>query len=802
MKPRAFNPYITRITALAALIAAPLAHAQSGTWNGISGNWTDTAVSGGVWSGGTIATGIDSNANFTGVDIAADRTISLNGTNRTIGNITFTDATNSSNNLSITGNTLTLDRTTGVPIIDVTQANRALTITSIVAGSDGLQKNGPGTLILSAANTFTGGLTVKAGVVQSGAGVSFLGSSAVTIGDSANTGAAAGLNFTSGNTAFSNAINVVGNGANTLTVFGFNPTFSGAISLSSNFNVVSNNGGGSNIGISGGITGTGNLVLQSNAANSASSAITISGSTLNFTGTITNSGTTTSTTASNTTISAVIGPNVTGITQSSTNSQLTLSGNNTFTSNVAVSAGTLNVTGVRTGAATSGALGNPTTANRTVTISNGSTLNFTSNDVMGDGGSAPALTIIANGGFIRNGVSGINSLGPMQLNGGTLNSNGSGAGFKLTGTVTVGGSALSQIISGGSIVSSGLITYDVADAVAGSGNDLNVTAVVADIFGAGGIIKTGAGTMTLTAQNTYTGLTRIDNGTLALANTSNNALPNAAAVNVNGGILALSTFTETVGAITLTSGSITGSGAGRLTGSSYGVQSGTISAKLGGAGALTKTTTGTVTISSDNTGVGGYTGAVAVNQGTLLINGNISTSITTVASTATLGGAGTVGALTVQSGGFVTPGNSPGILTVNGNYIQAGQYTAEIAGTTAGNSSNNHDQINVTGTVNITGGTLVTQFSAGTYALNNLIFILLNDSTEAITGIYTGLAQDAVVATFGGFDWKISYIANGNNTGSPSFTGGNDIALMAVPEPNVAALLGALGGIMLLRRRR
>ncbi len=339
------------------------------------------------------------------------------------------------------------------------------------------------------------------------------------------------------------------------------------------------------------------------------------------------------------------------------------------------------------------------------------------------------------------------------------------------------------------------------------GNSTNASGTYAGTIqdGTGGgtlaLTKAGAGTLTATGTNTYTGGTTVNAGTLALGHATN-TLANGGAVNVNGGTLALGTNTDTVGAVTLTSGSITGSGTGRLTGSSYGVQSGTISAKLGGAGALTKTTAGTVTISSDNTGGGGYTGAVAVNQGTLLINGNISTSITTVASTATLGGSGTVGALTVQSGGFVTPGNSPGILTVNGNYIQAGQYTAEIAGTTAGNLATNHDQINVSGTVNITGGSLVTAFSAGTYALNDLIFLLLNDSTEAITGTYATFAQGAVVATFGGFDWQISYNANGNNTGSPSFTGGNDIALMAVPEPNVAALIGALGGILLLRRRR
>ena len=80
----------------------------------------------------------------------------------------------------------------------------------------------------------------------------------------------------------------------------------------------------------------------------------------------------------------------------------------------------------------------------------------------------------------------------------------------------------------------------------------------------------------------------------------------------------------------------------------------------------------------------------------------------------------------------------------------------------------------------------------------NLLFILLNDGSDAIGGSFSGLAQNDIVANYGGFDWRISYSAD--SVGN-SFTGGNDIALMAVPEPG-AALLGGLGMLALLRRRR
>ena len=162
-----------------------------------------------------------------------------------------------------------------------------------------------------------------------------------------------------------------------------------------------------------------------------------------------------------------------------------------------------------------------------------------------------------------------------------------------------------------------------------------------------------------------------------------------------------------------------------------------------------------------------------------------------------------MGALTINTGGFVAPGNSPDTLDVAGNYLQAGTYNAEISSSTVGNGTTGYDQIAVAGTVNITGGTLVTMFSGTGYSAGDLLFLLLNDGSEAITGEYNTFAQGATVINYDGFDWIISYAANSAGMGS-TFDGGNDIALMAVviPEPSSAALLGALGALILLRRRR
>ncbi len=218
---------------------------------------------------------------------------------------------------------------------------------------------------------------------------------------------------------------------------------------------------------------------------------------------------------------------------------------------------------------------------------------------------------------------------------------------------------------------------------------------------------------------------------------------------------------------------------------------------FGGSQGITKTGSGTLELTSTNNS---YTGETVVTNGTLVVNGNISTSnMTTVQTGATVSGSGTVGSLTVNSGAFLNPGNSPGVLNVDGDFTQIGTLTMEINGMIAGTQ---HDQVNVNrvsgnGSVSLSGA-LVTAFSGNSYANGNLLFILLNDESDAITGTFSGLAQDSIVTNYGGFDWKISYTAD--STGN-TFTGGNDVALMAIPEPH-AALLGSLALLCILRRKR
>ncbi|HTJ79239.1 MAG TPA: PEP-CTERM sorting domain-containing protein [Rariglobus sp.] len=225
-----------------------------------------------------------------------------------------------------------------------------------------IQNSATSPLNLRGTNSFTGGITIKAGTVNV-QGKALGADNAhnvgtITLGDVANTGLAATLNVANdgigSSGAGNNAINVVGTGTRTISVTSFNPNFSGAVTLNgTNLNVITNNAGGSSLTVSGGITGTGNLVLQSNATLSGSfdSNVILSGAAINNSGTITNSGTgsigTRSAGAIDTKISASIGSNVTQVIQNSANSALILSGSNSYGQTL-VSLGTLSTSGAGT----------------------------------------------------------------------------------------------------------------------------------------------------------------------------------------------------------------------------------------------------------------------------------------------------------------------------------------------------------------------------------------------------------------------------------------------------------------------
>jgi autotransporter-associated beta strand protein len=228
-----------------------------------------------------------------------------------------------------------------------------------------------------------------------------------------------------------------------------------------------------------------------------------------------------------------------------------------------------------------------------------------------------------------------------------------------------------------------------------NGNNVGLASIIS---GAGSLIKAGAGALTLSGVNSYTGGTTVSGGTLLLSGSGTLGDPSAATT-VTGGVLDLGGTIQTQkGGLTLTGGAVQD---GTLFSSGiFDMQAGTVSAALAGTGALTKTTDGTVILSGANT----YTGPTTINGGVLEVDGSIApTSQAMVNNSGTLTGTGKVGPLQVNSGGIFAPGNgAPGTsMTVTGNLaFQSGaQYMVFLNSSTSSFST-------VTGAASLAGTVL------------------------------------------------------------------------------------------------
>ncbi len=203
----------------------------------------------------------------------------------------------------------------------------------------------------------------------------------------------------------------------------------------------------------------------------------------------------------------------------------------------------------------------------------------------------------------------------------------------------------------------------------------NDTAYVAAnvISGTGAVAQVGTGLTQLSASNGYSGGTLVSAGTLqvgnpwALGSSSGTLL-------VNGGALDLNSNNPQVGSVTLAAGSIINSGAASsLTGASYTLQSGTVSANLGdnNGSTLTKSTNGLAVLSGSNS----YSGATNVNGGTLAVNGSLAAaSSVAVNAGGTLAGNGSIGgSLTINGNGALMPsyGGSGGTLSIGSLALSA-----------------------------------------------------------------------------------------------------------------------------------
>lgn len=149
---------------IAILLAAGslrVACAQSGSWNAdASANWSDASR----WEGGVMATGLDAVAYFTN-SISASRTVTLDGavSPLDLGGLQF-GPTASNFGWTVAAGTLNATVASGTPVFFV--SNNTATIGSLLAGTQGFVKQGPGVLRLTAANDISGAITANGGYLR------------------------------------------------------------------------------------------------------------------------------------------------------------------------------------------------------------------------------------------------------------------------------------------------------------------------------------------------------------------------------------------------------------------------------------------------------------------------------------------------------------------------------------------------------------------------------------------------------------------------------------------------------------
>jgi len=336
---------------------------------------------------------------------------------------------------------------------------------------------------------------------------------------------------------------------------------------------------------------------------------------------------------------------------------------NTFSGNIDVQGGILRAGGGTLTPEISTVLGSMVAPGRTITVESGAQLLF-QDSIFGDYTSRPTVGLIANGGTISNFGNFSNTLGPLTLNGGTLSAVGGNysIAWTLTGTVTVGGSApslISSLDNNGVSLNNNTI-FNVSDATGDALPDLVISAQLYDQRdgSAGGLEKTGLGTLKLSANNTYTGATTVSAGTLEFNGSLNTT---GAAINVVGGTLvvganshiarnvnvssgAVNLVGALVGTLTVSGGTVTTSGSPTVTSADFSADTGTVTA------GTSLTITDTLKMGTTTATLTGGTSFTA--QGANLAN-------TGTASTLSLSG----GTLTLTS--FTTP---PSVILTNPSF--------------------------------------------------------------------------------------------------------------------------------------
>ena len=193
--------------------------------------------------------------------------------------------------------------------------------------------------------------------------------------------------------------------------------------------------------------------------------------------------------------------------------------------------------------------------------------------------------------------------------------------------------------------------------------------------------------------------------------------------------------------------------------------------------------------------IGGQTEAIDVSDGSVFVNGTIDAAEgVTVAATGILGGIGTINGDVVNNG-IVAPGNSPGVLTTGSfTFADNSTYEAELGGDTAGNNANNHDQIDVMGTVTIGNNVTLSAINFNSYAPSSgdQLVIINNDGSDPVSGTFAGLPEGAFVVDDAMNNYVITYVGGDGNDVVLNATGGATFTVINTNDSGAGSLRQAI----------
>ena len=517
-----------------------------------------------------------------------------------------------------------------------------------------------------------------------------------------------------------------------------------------------------------------------NSALALNNAIQIqnnSGGALNLNGTVTTNGNAITLNGNGATTLAGVISGAGAITQSGTGTT-TFSGNNTYSGGTTISAGTLN-------ANTATALGSAAVA------LNGGTLGSTNNSTI-------ANTIALNGSAK---LSGITTSGTLTQTGGSYTL--TMAGATQSGTVNLSNNNTGRTLT--AQVDSG--TSYITGVIANGGT------------GAGNLTKTGTGILQLSGNNTYTGATTINAGTLQLG--ASNVLSQNSTVNIAGGTLNLNGNSNKVGNLTFSNGATLDFGA-------VGSNTSFVFANL------TPTPTGVLTInnyvgptSSNFGGTGDFLGTTTNNLSSTLLNqiyfsgygtGSLENSGNLTNAGNGLGNAYRIAPTAINWGNYTWTSNSSQTWGTNANW-QGGVKPPNTSNPTNvfvdfGNGTQTSVSMNASSTINAlrfdsnaaaytitdngtrtltfqngTSLAFVQQQSANNQALNPANILIKNNMVFDVTGAGNLTVGSAI--SDGGSSLSVTKTGSGGKlilTGSSSYGGGTSIQTGIIQAQNSGAL--------------